>query len=314
MSIGGIYLNSFRAHSINHSNQASVAKQASSVSARKEMPDPKANSTNAEVKGEEVKEKGLFSFFSSAGTQREKDSANGIGLIEGALQFSKSSEFKSALNVAQSAYSFIKNFGKSDPVSGALQGAATGAYIGSIIPGVGTVIGGVVGGLLGAAAGFFKKKKHPDQIQRDQFRKALFEKGIFANGSVTLGDGSTFDITKDGKSKIANLDGSFRPPYNVDFQNPLAGQAVGWINPVMALLTGGNKKLQSDFTGYLVNAAVSNANDISAVRLNALTIMEQIGVAPDKIIAGLDQLRSANKINDQEFMAYANGLASLIQG
>jgi len=216
---------------------------------------------------------------------------------------------------AYSAYNLFKNWGKLSPVQGAMQGAATGAYIGSVIPGVGTLIGGAVGGIVGALSGLFGSGKSLDQKARDQVRKFLQQGGMVdENWCVTLADGSKYDIGKDGHFTLPNTDGTTRNAYDVDFSNPLAGQVVGWLNPLVATMVGADPKLQSQFVGYFTNAALSNAKDLDSAKQNVIALYKSAGADPTQLAQGLAGLAQQGKINQDYLMAYAGGLQSLFDG
>lgn len=216
------------------------------------------------------------------------------------------------VGAAYSAYSLFKNWGKGDIAGGAINGAATGAYIGSVVPGVGTAIGAVVGGLLGAASGLFKTGKHKDQVARDGVREALINNGLLTNDyKLTLANGSNYDIGKDGGFKLINVDGTTRHAYDVDFQNPLAAQTVGMAQSFVSVMLGGDKKLSSDFTGYVVNAALSNASTIDEARANLLSIFKQFKLAPEGVLQGISSMIQSGVVTQDVGLAYANGLRDL---
>lgn len=207
---------------------------------------------------------------------------------------------------AQGLYDIAKNWGKSSPAQGAMSGMAAGAAIGSVIPGVGTVIGAAVGTVVGGLVGFIRSGKHKDQLARDQVRGALKDAGIIdENYGIRLADGSTFDIGKDGGPK-AELGG--RRPYEVDFNNPLAGYAVSWMNPAISLLTGGDPKLTSDFVGYFANAATSNAKSLDDVRANVNVILAQLGLSDEALAGGIQDQVTKGVINQGVGAAYMNGI------
>ncbi|MCB0340182.1 MAG: hypothetical protein KDD53_11290, partial [Bdellovibrionales bacterium] len=189
---------------------------------------------------------------------------------------------------AYGAYNIFRNFGVRDPAGGAVNGATVGAQIGSMInPGIGTVIGGAIGGVVGGILGMFKKGKHKDQVARDQVRSALQQSGILdKDWTLGLADGSRYNIGLDGGHRYKNLDGTERRAYEIDSSNPLAGQVIGWANPLIEVVTGGDEKLRSDFVGYITNAALSNAADLEQAKQNMLSIYSQFGIAPEQIMEG----------------------------
>ncbi|NDC96538.1 hypothetical protein EB077_14635, partial [bacterium] len=78
-----------------------------------------------------------------------------------------------------------------------------------------------------------KSGKSEAQQIRDDYRGFLKAEGVADdNYNVTLADGSTFDIGKDGKAKLTNADGkTSRRYYEIDWDNPLAQKAVEMIDP-----------------------------------------------------------------------------------
>jgi hypothetical protein len=157
---------------------------------------------------------------------------------------------------AYGLYDIANKWGRGDRSAkglgmGAAQGAASGAALGSVVPGVGTALGAIIGGGLGLAGVGIKAGKHKDQKARDAVRSAMKENGFIDNDyKLQRSDGSYFDIGIDGKSQ----------PYNVDFSKAGIGDKVAKTDVLAAILTGGDKKLTSDFSGYLTNAANSDAD------------------------------------------------------
>ncbi len=225
-------------------------------------------------------------------------------------------QIASFAGAAYSAFNLFKNFGKSSPIVGAVQGATVGAYIGSmIVPGAGTVIGGALGAVAGGLLGLFHTGKHKDQIARDKVRDMLQQGGIIdENWSLTLADGSKYDIGKDGGAKLKNADGTSRHTYDVDFSDPRVGEVIGLINPLTVLMTSGDPKLTADFTGYFTNAALSNAKTFEEARTNVLSIFASIKVSPQQLAEGLVKMAQEERISREDLKAYLNGLATLFDG
>jgi hypothetical protein len=130
---------------------------------------------------------------------------------------------------------------------------------------------------------------------------------------LTLADGSLYDIGKDGKFKLTNTDGSTRRAYEVDFKNPLAEQTVAMLQPLAFLVTGGNQKLANDFTGYFVNAALSNAKTLADARKNAVAIFSSAQIEPQKIAEAIVALVQRGSISEERGKAYLSGLALLLE-
>jgi hypothetical protein len=128
-----------------------------------------------------------------------------------------------------------------------------------------------------------------------------------------LADGSGYDIGKDGKHKLQNLDGTQRRAYEIDLNNPRAGEAIGMLQPLAFLLTGGNKKLTTDFTGYFVNAALSNAKTPEEVRANALSIFKSTKATPEQLVKGIAAAAQQGILAKDTAEAYLNGVMNLFQ-
>lgn len=184
-------------------------------------------------------------------------------------------------------------------MSGAAQGAVSGAMIGSYFPGLGTLVGAGVGALVGGlnkATG-----KDADQIQRDQYRAGLQAKGFLDQDfNVSLAKGGKYNVGIDGDSR----------PFNVDFNNPLSGMAVGWSQLLGNIIGGDNQKVASDFGGYLANAAMSDTDNVEGIRANILGFVQQMGLDKDKIT----QIISSMNVPADVKAAYMNGINTLFTG
>lgn len=248
----------------------------------------------------------------ASGTGAAAEASAG-GLASGA---SISAQVLGAAGAAYSGYQLIANWGNSDPMTGAVNGFTAGAYLGGAIGGgFGAAVGGVIGGVVGLVSGFFHRSgKGKDQLARDQVRDFMRENGMISqNWELQLADGSLYDIGKDGGAKLSNLDGqSSRRAYEVDFAHPLAAQTVAMLQPLGLLLTGGNKKLADDFTGYFTNAALSNAKSIEDAQLNSIAILQQLKVTPEQVVQGISTLAEKGVIDAPTAKAYVEGLAMLL--
>ncbi len=226
--------------------------------------------------------------------------------------FSGAGNILGAAGAAYGIYGLIKNWGKSSPVAGAIQGASAGAYIGSVVPGVGTLIGGVIGGVLGGIMGCFKCGKSKEQLVRDQVRAGLQKSGFLDQDyQFKLADGSQYDMGKDGGFKLPNSDGqTTRRAYEIDWQTPLAGEAVAMFGPISYMLSPDNEKVRNDFVGYLVNGALSNATTIEDARANARTILQSLKLDPTTLMNGVAALKQGGVIKDDVAKVFANTVAT----
>jgi hypothetical protein len=219
-----------------------------------------------------------------------------------------------AAGAAYSAYELIDNFGDMTLVGGMSNGAAFGSYVGTMImPGVGTAIGGAIGAIGGGIMSLFHDSgKGVEQQARDRMREFLHEAGLIdQDHKIQLADGSFYDIGKDGGHRYINVDGNKRQAFDVDFSNPLSHQSVGMLQPLATVLTGGNPKLKDDLTGYLVNAAQSNATTLAEVRQNALAFMQSLGLGLEQVANSLIGMAKEGALSESQALAYIGGLRTL---
>jgi len=130
--------------------------------------------------------------------------------------------------------------------------------------------------------------KSQQQQIRDSFRTNLKDSGVADDKyQVTLADGSKFDIGLDGKHRFTNIDGTKRNPWDGDSQNPLSNYATGKLDPMIKRIYEGAPEdyHTEQFTGMLVNAAISNATSEKDVDAN---IAAMLGNSPFAKQAGID--------------------------
>lgn len=205
------------------------------------------------------------------------------------------------------ALQLAMSWGKSTPSAGAASGMALGASVGTLIfPGLGTAIGAGIGALAGGLIGCITSGKHKDQKVRDVVREHLVNAGILTSEyQLQLPDGSMYDMGKDGGPRD---EFGGRRPYEVDFSNPLAQYAVGWMSPIIALIAQGNQKVGTDFTGYFANAVLSNAKDLSDVRRNVDFFMAKFGLTNDTLAQGVVQLAQAGGVDETTARVWIGGI------
>jgi hypothetical protein len=217
------------------------------------------------------------------------------------------------IEAAFSLYQLFNNWGQMNPKLSAISGAASGAYIGStVLPGVGTAVGALIGGAIGVMGGLMKTGKHDDQLARDQVRSLFQQRGWLDDSfSLRLADGSTYSIGRDGGYHLTNTDGSSRRAYEVDSSDPLAHEVVGMAQSFVGVLLGGHPKLTSDFTGYLTNAALSNASTLEEAKSNLRSFVEQLQLSPHTVIATISEMANQDILSRETGDAYLNGFLSL---
>jgi len=170
-----------------------------------------------------------------------------------------------------------------------------------------------VGAILGGVIGCISAGKHRDQIARDQVRELLQRSGIIDAGyGLPLADGSRYDIGRDGGFQLRSQDGSTRRAFEVDFSHPLAREVVGLANPLAALLSGGDRKIQSDFAGYFTNATLSNARTFEEAAANMRAILAAFRLHPAEVIPALEVADRRGALTTDELAAYRHGAAILL--
>jgi hypothetical protein len=252
----------------------------------------------------DTKGSGVSTSAGAARTVGAAGAAGTMGSIAGAGSFTS---WAGIANGIMGALDIAMNWGRSTPARGAASGSAVGALVGTLVaPGIGTAVGAAIGAFGGGLLGSIKTGKHQDQKVRDQVRAVLMEKGIIdSKYTIGLADGSRFDIGYDGGPK-KHLGG--RRPYETDMSNPLTKYAISWLNPVVAFLSQGNEKVQTDFVGYFANAAISNAKSLDDVRANVGAIMKQFGLDDEKLVQGIVQAAEGGMIDPELAKAWLNGV------
>lgn len=153
----------------------------------------------------------------------------------------------------------------------------------------------------------FKTGKPDDQIQRDSVRDFLAKNGyVGSDWKLQFSDGGSFDIGKDGNSKLPSLDGTERKYYETDSKNPLSGQAAAAVSPIAALITNNNDRLKSDFSGYFTNAATQDAKDPSQVKQRITDIYAQMGITKAAGLKSLADLKAQGRLSDEQFAQYSS--------
>ncbi|MFO0416008.1 MAG: hypothetical protein ACK5Y6_01850, partial [Pseudomonadota bacterium] len=97
-------------------------------------------------------------------------------------------------------------------------------------------------------------------------------------------------------------------PYEIDNANPMAALAVNWLSPLVALFSKGDAKVQSDFVGYLTNAALSNAKSPEQLLANVTVIMKQFGVNDQALAQGVVEAAKAGLIDEPTAREWIGGI------
>lgn len=205
------------------------------------------------------------------------------------------------------ALDLAMNWGKSSPVAAASSGMALGASVGTLLfPGVGTAVGIGVGALVGGLIGCITTGKHKDQQVRDSVRDMLMQGGILnSDYHLQLPDGSLYDMGKDGGPR-EEFGG--RRPFEVDLSNPLAQYAIGWMDPIIALIAPGNDKVRNDFVGYFANAILRGAKDLNDVRSHVQFFLAKFGLSDETLANAIVQMGKAGAIDQSTAQAWLGGI------
>lgn len=222
---------------------------------------------------------------------------------------------------AYGLYNLSQNWGAGNrsavgAARGIAQGVASGAAIGNVAPGVGSVIGGVAGGLYGLAGSYIRAGKHEDQKGRDAMRSMLKGRGVLDDSHNLRLNGNTFNIGVDGGPR-PELGG--RRAYELDPSGyadkdgkpTLQGLAAAYADPLTNLLSGGDSKLRTDFSGYYANAALKGAKDQAGLRTTMLDLYRQHGVDKGTALNAINEQVRSGKLDNQTAAAYQNSLNQL---
>jgi TP901 family phage tail tape measure protein len=217
---------------------------------------------------------------------------------------------------ALGGYNLVSNWGNLSAGEGAMSGFGVGAAAGSILPGLGTLVGGIVGGVAGAIAGavdqmFGDDKSWQEELRQD-IRKKLKEAGV---------------LDEDGTLQLMGSGG--RGSLGESFQGlnlwegtgtELADQALGLVEPLSLLLSGGDQGYASDsLTNALANMVAgfgklsTEAENFNEVFVNVLGLMDRMGVTAQQ---GKDQMRQLfldGKISMEQFGASIQAFNLLAQ-
>lgn len=167
----------------------------------------------------------------------------------------------------------------------------------------------------------FGSGKSGEQMKRDKVRKQLERLGVVnkdpnqkKDWMLNFSDGGSFDIGKDGGARLTNEAGERRQYSDVDFSDARAGEVVGAVNPLSAILTGGNDRLRSDFAGLYTNATLNNAADAATINKRVQELYTQHGLDQSKAISAIDDLQQRKSIDEATAAAYKNGINQVFAG
>jgi hypothetical protein len=103
--------------------------------------------------------------------------------------------------------------------------------------------------------------------------------------------------------------------FDLDQSNPIVKQLIPLVNPLVNALTGGDKKLASDFTGYLVRAAMSNSgNDVQKAITNIQSFYRQLNASPAALSATFDKMVEEKRIDKATAQIYKDDATRATSG
>lgn len=165
-------------------------------------------------------------------------------------------------------------------------------------------------GLLGNIVRAFGSSKDETQRAREAMWGGLKKTGVVAKDNTwTKADGTTWDFGIDGDHKLdnkgANIDGKDkRHYYDVDFSDPNIGITVADLDPIGAIMAGGNEKGTKDATGKWVNAVTSSGDP----KANTLKVYTDLGFDRNTAWQTIDEMVKAKKLDQAKGDAYKNSI------
>lgn len=186
--------------------------------------------------------------------------------------------------------------------------AAEGKSAGDVINDWGNPMNwvGGIGGILGSRD-FFGTSKTQDQMMRDTYRSRMQDVGLLDDeymlNGVDLGKDGGFRF-EDGRQIFdvvaANEDGS------ATFDEA-TGEAVGALNPLGYLLSGGDDKFQGQLTGMLYNSLAEGGEDgVTTAEIRQL--YDKMGLDHAGAFETINNLHSQGNISENEALSAQNAL------
>lgn len=154
------------------------------------------------------------------------------------------------------------------------------------------------------------------QRERDGWRSGAQEQNILnENYEIELPSGN-LDLGRDMGSGYRNSAGGYREPIDIDWENdPNAGQAVGWLNPIADILTDGNPDLRVSTVGQLYNELTKDGTtDIKAIRQKVIELYQKFNLTPSTTRAGIQELLDAKVLSQADANARFAAIDNLRPG
>lgn len=202
---------------------------------------------------------------------------------------------------ANQAYGHLKSKDPEKRKRGTMETAllATGPFLGWASP------------LVSPIDEFLGSGKDKDQQSRDFYRKRSEEIGATKDYKVTLVDGTQVDLGLDGGATYKGKDGKELHAYDLDFSDPRAAQVAADLDPLAAILSGGNEKGRNDVASQFGKAALTSGDP----RANALKFYADHGLGDAAtVIQTLDDLVSRGKLSQEQRDIFANSANILFSG
>lgn len=147
--------------------------------------------------------------------------------------------------------------------------------------------------------------KDKDQQMRDKVRSVgQKNKWLNDNFQLDLGNGQLLNMGADGDHTYKNAAGQERHTYEIDWEDPNAGQAVGWIRPLALAWTGKDGKETDDLVGQLYNELTNDGNaDLDEIRNRVVSVYNALGLKPSAMSEALSQMNLAQDKKDAAIAA-----------
>lgn len=152
--------------------------------------------------------------------------------------------------------------------------------------------------------------KHKDQLYRERMWNGLKKSGVVSDENTwATADGNSWDFGIDGRHELqnvgSNIDGkNSRHYYDVDFSDSNAASVVADLDPIGAIMGGGNQKLTEQATGKWVNAVTSSGDP----KANTLKVYTDLGFDRNSAWQTIDEMVKAKKLDQAKGDAYKNSI------
>ncbi len=148
------------------------------------------------------------------------------------------------------------------------------------------------------------RTKHPGQLKRDAMRATLDKQGVIEKQDgkwlIRRPDGTSYDIGTEDRARSDD--------YEIDnFNADGVGQAIGWMDPIAEILSGGDQGLREQTGGYLTHYVTGSGD----VKSNAQDFYKRNGYDRDSMFQLINQMEDMGRIKKDRADAYRNSMNTL---